>query len=148
MKQKITILILTFFSISSVLAQDSPDEIVEAFFNKYKNEGSTVAINYLYDLNDWVSKSSDDVIALKNQMNNLTEDYVGKYYGYEHILDKHLSDCYELKSFVVKYERQPLRFTFQFYKPNDKWMFHGFSFDTNLTEEIKESARLHNNRLH
>jgi hypothetical protein len=148
MKFKLIFLVIAFLATLQVSGQDSPDEIVEKFFTKYKEDGSDEALDYLYDLNDWVSKDSDDIIALKLQMRNLTEDYVGKYYGYEHILDKHLSDCYELKSFVIKYGRQPLRFVFQFYKPNDIWIFHGFSYDANLTEEIKESARLHNNRLH
>ena len=147
MNLKFNILILAFFTISVSFAQDSPEDMVQNFFDKYKSEGSTPALDYLYDLNDWVGNSSDDVIALKNQMKNLTEDYVGKFYGYEHLLDKNLNDCYVLKSYIVKYGRQPLRFTFQFYKPNDKWIFHGFSYDANLTEEVKESAKLYHYRL-
>ncbi|MFD2823730.1 hypothetical protein ACFS5M_08620 [Lacinutrix iliipiscaria] len=142
------VLILIVISSSSFYAQSSPEEMVEKFFEKYKTEGSTTALNYLYSKNDWVSQSSDDVILLKNQMEALKEDYVGKYYGYELILEKNLSDSYVLKSYLVKYGRQPLRFTFQFYKPNDVWVFHGFSYDANLIEEVKEAAKLYNFRLH
>ncbi|WP_460219063.1 hypothetical protein [Psychroserpens sp. MEBiC05023] len=143
------LIIIFLFIISSndVVAQSSPDEIVETFFEKYKTGGSTDALNYIYSKNDWVNPSSDDVLLLKNQMETLTEDYVGKYYGYELILEKKLSDSYVLKSYLVKYGRQPLRFNFQFYKPNKEWIFHGFSFDANLTEEIKEAAKLYNFRL-
>ncbi|MFP4845976.1 hypothetical protein [Winogradskyella sp. PE311] len=128
-------------------SQDSPEEMVKTFFSKYKELGSTEALNYVYSKNEWVNNKSDDVVALKRQMAGLTEDYVGKYYGYELILEKKLSDSYVLKSFLVKYGRQPLRFTIQFYKPNKEWVFHGFSYDANLTEEIKEAAKLYNYRL-
>ena len=135
------------FGFTTMVAQEVTDDMVEIFFEKFKNEGSTVALDYVYSTNKWVSQSSDDVISLKNQMNNLTEDFVGKYYGYELILEKRLSDSYILKSYLVKYGRQPLRFTFQFYKPDKEWRFHGFSFDGSLTEEIKEAAKLYNYRL-
>ena len=146
MKNYFVIFIVLVFS-NSLIAQSSPEEIVEEFFEIYKDKGSTSALNFIYSKNDWISQSSDDVILLKNQMESLTEDYVGKYYGQELILEKKISDSYILKSYLVKYGRQPLRFTFQFYKPNDKWLFHGFSFDANLTEEVKEAARLNNYRL-
>lgn len=145
---KIKLLIIAIcFGCTTMVAQEVTDDMVEIFFEKFKNEGSTVALDYVYSTNKWVSQSSDDVISLKNQMNNLTEDFVGKYYGYELILEKRLSDSYLLKSYLVKYGRQPLRFTFQFYKPDKEWRFHGFSFDGNLTEEIKEAAKLYNYRL-
>jgi hypothetical protein len=147
MNLKTTFLCLSLVAASFSFSQESPEEMVEVFFSKYKDDGPTDALNYLYSKNDWVNENSDDVIILKNQMATLTEDYVGKYYGYELILEKKLSDSYILKSVLVKYDRQPLRFTFQFYKPNDKWIFHGFSFDANLTEEVKEAAKLHNYRL-
>jgi hypothetical protein len=147
MNLKTIFLCLSLITVSFSYAQESPDEMVEIFFSKYKDAGSTDALNYLYSKNDWVSESSDDVVNLKNQMSTLTEDYVGKYYGYESILEKKLSDSYILKSILVKYGRQPLRFTFQFYKPDDTWVFHGFSFDANLTDEVKEAAKLYNYRL-
>ncbi len=146
MKHIIVILLLILFS-NNLQAQSTPEEMVETFFVKYKVRGTSEAINYIYSKNDWINSSSDDVILLKNQMESLTEDYIGKYYGYELILEKKLSDSYVLKSYLVKFGRQPLRFNFQFYKPNKEWIFYGFSFDANLTEEIKEAAKLYNFRL-
>lgn len=147
MKIKSIFLTLALISAMQSFSQGSTDEMVEIFFTKYKNDGSTSALNYVYSKNEWISQSSDDVINLKNQMNSLTEDFVGKYYGYELILEKRLSDSYVLKSYLVKYGRQPLRFTFQFYKPDKEWIFHGFSYDANITDEIKEAAKLYNFRL-
>lgn len=128
-------------------SSETPEEMMEIFFKKYKNEGATAALNDIYKKNEWVNPASEDVQNLIRQMSGLTEDYVGKFYGYEMILEKKLSDSFILKSVLVKYGRQPLRFTFQFYKPNDKWVFYGFSYDANLTDEIKEAAKLYNFRL-
>lgn len=53
----------------------------------------------------------------------MTLDYIGKYYGYEIITTKKFSESFELHSYLVKSDRQPIRFIFKFYKPNDKWVF-------------------------
>lgn len=147
MNLKFAFLIVNLIVFSFSFSQESPEEMVDIFFEKYKNEGSTSAMNNIYEKNQWISQTSDDVVNLKKQMEELTEDFIGKYYGYELILEKKLSDSYVLKSFLVKYGRQPLRFTFQFYKPDDQWVFYGFSYDANLTEEVKEAAKLYNYRL-
>lgn len=146
MKQGIFLITVILFSNLS-FSQESPDEMVTSFFEKFKNNGSADALNFLYDYNQWISKSSDDVILLKNQMASLTEEYIGNYFGYEKIVEKKLSDSFILKSYLVKYARQPLRFTFKFYKPNDTWIFYGFSYDANLSEEIEEAAKLYRFRL-
>ncbi|WP_452231243.1 MULTISPECIES: hypothetical protein [unclassified Lacinutrix] len=144
---KKVLLIIMFFVSFSTVAQGDPTEVVELFFKEFKEKGSSVAIDNLYKPNKWISKSADAIIQLKSQLQGLNEDYVGKYYGKELILEKKLADSYILMSYLVKYDRQPIRFTFQFYKPNDTWMIHSFKFDGNLDTEIEESAKLYNFRL-
>ena len=145
---KIKMLLLVVLAITKMsFSQQTPDEMVNTFFEKFKENGSTEALNFLYEQNEWISKSSDDVILLKNQMESLSEDYIGKYFGYEQIVEKKLSDSFILRSYIVKYSRQPLRFTFKFYRPDDLWIFYGFSYDANLSEEIEEAAKLYRFRL-
>jgi hypothetical protein len=146
MKNLIVLFLITFLT-HNLYAQASPDEMVEKFFETYKKEGPSSAVNYIYGKNKWINLSSDDVIGLKNQIKSLTEDYVGKYYGHELLVEKKITDRFILKSYLVRYGRQPFRFIFQFYKPNDEWVFQGFSFDINLIEEVKEAAKLSNFRL-
>ncbi|AEH02176.1 hypothetical protein [Lacinutrix sp. 5H-3-7-4] len=138
-----TLLFITFFSFS----QSAPKESAELFFKEFKEKGSSTAIDNLYKPNKWISKNSDAIIQLKSQIAGLNEDFVGKLYGHELMFEKKLADSYILLSYMVKYDRQPIRFTFQFYKPNDEWVIYSFKYDGNIDEEVEESAKLYNFRL-
>ncbi|AXO79408.1 hypothetical protein DZC78_03085 [Olleya aquimaris] len=128
-------------------SQSKPKEISELFFKEFKESGASTAIDNLYKPNKWISKNTDAIIQLKSQIAGLNEDFVGKLYGHELMFEKKLADSYILLSYIVKYDRQPIRFTFQFYKPNDQWIIHSFKYDGNIGEEIEESAKLYNFRL-
>jgi hypothetical protein len=80
---------------------------------------------------------------MKNEVNKYTVDYVGKYYGNELITKKQFSESFVLYSYVFKYDRQPIRFIFKFYKPNDKWMLYSMKIDRDLDDEIEQSAKLY-----
>jgi hypothetical protein len=140
-------IVFSILAFNFSFSQDSPEDIITTFFEKFKDSSSTIALDYLYGKNQWVNKVSDDIMNVKKQVGSLTEDYVGKYYGYEEILEKKLSDSFILKSYLVKYGRQPFRFTFQFYKPDKEWMVFSFGFDASLDDEIEESAKLYRYRL-
>lgn len=133
---------LLLFSFVS-FGQNKPEEIVSKFFSEYKNEGATKALNNLYSNNKWMNRATDAITKLKQQLESLNEDYVGKYYGYELIVEKKLSDSFILMSYLVKFDRQPIRFTFQFYKPENEWRTHSFKFDGSIDEEIVESAKVY-----
>ncbi|MBC3759043.1 hypothetical protein H7U19_11540 [Hyunsoonleella sp. SJ7] len=146
MKKILLIVPILLVSISST-SQNSPNDISEQFFRDFTEKGVSEAIDNLYRTNKWMGRAGDAIIQLKSQMEGLNEDYVGKYYGKELLFEKRLTDSYVLLSYLVKYERQPLRFTFQFYKPNDKWVVYSFKFDGGISEEIEEAAKLYNFRL-
>ncbi len=134
-------IVLVFFTLTGI-AQTSPEQMVETFFVNYEKDGASIALDNLYSTNKWMSRAKDAIENLKNQLEGLNEDFVGKYYGYELIVEKRLSESYVLLSYLVKYERQPIRFTFQFYKPNDVWLIYSFQFDGDIDEEIEEAAKL------
>ncbi len=137
----VVFLLLATSTLSTVRAQ--PDEMVKRFFETYQERGSTAALDDLYDSNPWMSKAEDAVQNLKTQMEGLTEDFVGKFHGYEEITTKSLSSSFVLKSYLVRFDRQPLRFTFEFYKPDDTWRIYGFQYDGSLDDEIEEAAKLY-----
>jgi hypothetical protein len=46
-------------------------------------------------------------------------------------------------TYIVKYDREPLRFTFFFYKPKDVWRVSNFSYDENISDELEEAAKVY-----
>jgi len=87
-----------------------------------------------------MDRSQDAIQNLKSQLGNL-QPLVGEYYGFEPITIKSAGKSFVLYSFLVKYDRQPIRFTFEFYKPQDKWRVFSFSFDEELDDEVEEAAK-------
>jgi hypothetical protein len=143
MKIKITFTLILFVGILNMEAQTNPKNIVDNFFVNYQKDGASIALDKLYYTNKWMERATDAITNLKSQLKGLNEDYVGKYYGYELIGEKKLAESYILLSYLVKFDRQPIRYTFQFYKPNDKWVIYSFKFDANIDDEIEESAKLY-----
>jgi len=123
---------------SSVIAQSNSDDITKKFFEIFEDE-PLQAIDYAFSTNTWMERNVDGVENLKSQFKNLMP-LIGDYYGFELITEKHITDRLVLKSFLLRYDRQPMRFTFILYKPKDKWQFQNFNYDDNLDDELKESA--------
>ena len=145
-KINLRIILLTAFLLivgTSVYAQNTPKEMVGKFFEEYQDKGVSEALDNLYGTNKWMERNQDAISNLKSQMQGLSEDYVGKFYGYELIVEKKLSESYLLLSYLVKYGRQPVRFTFQFYKPDQNWKVYSFKYDGGIDGEIEEAAKLY-----
>lgn len=68
---------------------------------------------------------------------------MGKYHGQELITTKKFSESFILYSYLEKYDRQPIRFIFKFYKPDDKWVLYSYALDDGLDDEIQEAAKLY-----
>jgi len=141
-KQVIPTVFFLWFS-SLTYGQSSPDQIVNGFFETFVKKGASEALDGLYETNPWVERNVDAVTKLKNEIEGLNEDFVGKYYGYELITEKKISDSFVLQSYIIRYDRQPIRFTFQFYKPNIEWRLFSFKYDANLDDELEESAKIY-----
>tara|TARA_Y100000588_G_C13807440_1_gene733591 strand:- start:17 stop:478 length:462 start_codon:yes stop_codon:yes gene_type:complete len=137
------ITIASFFITFISFGQTTPKEIVSNFFTEYQNDGASKALDNLYANNKWMNRATDSMTKLKQQLGTLNEDFVGAYYGYELIVEKKLSDSFILMSYLVKFDRQPIRFTFQFYKPNNEWRTHSFKYDGGIDDEIEESAKVY-----
>ena len=139
------LLFFLFFFATSSHAQDMPKELVEKFFNEYKKEGISSALDNLYATNENLINNTEGIIYLKNQMQkDLTEENVGKYHGYELIVEKNLSESYLLLSYLIKYEGIPHIYNFQFYKPDKKWKLYSFKFYGNIEGELEHAAKVYN----
>lgn len=101
-------------------AQDTTEEITSRFFETYATRPME-AVEYVFSTNRWmIERNKDGIESVKNQLGDFLE-LVGDYYGFEKITEKRVGESMKLVSFMAKYDRQPIRFTFIFYKPKDKW---------------------------
>jgi hypothetical protein len=141
MKKTILITLVTLFSLTT-FGQSNPEDLINTFFKEYAKTPSK-AVENIYETNPWSSRIKDGIETVKNEVNKYTVDYVGKYYGFELITKKQLSESFILYSYIVKYDRQPMRFIFKLYRPNDKWTLYSFNIDSNLSDEIEQSAKLY-----
>jgi len=139
-------LIAFMFATQFSFAQSTPDQIVDKFFQDLVNEKPDQVIDNFYTHMPWVVNIKDEIAKLKTNFKTL-QDYFGKYCGQALIGKKEIGGgALVIYTYLVKYERQPVRFTFKFYKPKDTWLSYGFSYDMSLDEELDQSVKLQNMR--
>ncbi len=136
------LIILVFLTSGISFSQSSPKDLVNTFFLTYKEDPGK-AVKELYATNKWNERIKDKIDKIIGTVNGFTESYMGKYYGHEIITKKKFSESFELYSYLVKYDRQPIRFIFKFYKPHNKWVLYSYALDDNLDDEIQEAAKLY-----
>ena len=139
--KKILIVAIVYLS-GPVYSQSTPQDLIDNFFLTYKKDAGK-AVKELYKTNVWTERIIDDIENVVNTVNGFTKNYMGEYYGYEIITTKKFSESFELYSYLVKYDRQPIRYIFKFYKPNDKWVLYEFKLDDSIDDEIEEAAKLY-----
>jgi len=128
---------------SNLYAQPSEKDITNEFFKLYSIDPMK-AFDYAFATNIWMERNQDAVDNLKNQYSNLLA-LIGQYHGYELITEKSIGERLKLFSFMVKYERQPIRLTFIFYKPHKTWQVQNLKYDDKLDEELEEASKQNKN---
>jgi hypothetical protein len=126
---------------TQMVAQQAPDQIIEKFFDDYQTNDPGAVLDSLYTHMPTADDIAEDIARLKSQFVGL-KDVVGAYRGYELITEKSIADKFNVYSYLVRYERQPVRFVFVFYKPAERWGLFSFSYDDNLLMELEQSVRL------
>jgi len=124
----------------SAFAQNEPQKIIDEFFKLYKEKGPSTSVDYIFSTNKWMSESKDQIENVKFKLNS-TVKLVGDFAGYSLITKKSIGDHLALYTFMVRYDRQPLRFSMLFYKPTNDWKLYNFSFDDGMDEELKEASK-------
>jgi len=140
---KIKVIIICLFSIGlylDVCSQKLPEDEINNFFNYFKNDVEK-AIDSLFVSNEYMNQNELSIDNLKSQLKN-TIKVLGDYYGYDFIISKKVGESMQLLSYMVKFDRQPLRFTFIFYKPQNKWRIYNFQYDADLDEELEDAGNI------
>ncbi|PKP02772.1 MAG: hypothetical protein CVU11_10680 [Bacteroidetes bacterium HGW-Bacteroidetes-6] len=130
-KIAIVIFILVAF-ISTGKAQETTYQgVVEKFFSLYSEKGPEKAIDYIFSTNPFLDPSSDQVTAIKLKLATAVA-VIGDYSGYDPIIIKEFGSSMAIATYMVKYKRQPLFFTFVLYKPDKFWQIQTLRFDDKI----------------
>ena len=141
--KKLSVLFLLLIWSIHCFPQSDPEQLIEEFFRTYQAGKPNEAIDNLYASNAWKNDIQESITNLKETFASL-EGTVGKYNGHLLIAKRDLVGTYIIYSYLVKYERQPIRFYFEFYKPSDTWHIYSFSFDDDVDDELAESMKIQN----
>lgn len=116
--------------------------LINKFFSKYKSDGIKPAIDYLYSTNKWMMGSGlSETGGVDKKLDTLVKQ-LGNFEGYELLRNEKISESLSVCSYLVKYDRQPIRFNFILYRSNEKWRFQVFQFDINIETEMKEITNI------
>ena len=117
--------------------ENSPNHLVNTFFNIYEDKSTDEAFDYIFSTNNLISKS--DVGLIKSKISKY-RNALGDYYGKEMFVTQKINETIEVQSYILKYENQPLRFIFTFYKPNKGWKIQNFKISDTFIEEVEEAS--------
>ena len=131
--------LVIILTIAQSIGQATTKEITDKFFSIYSKE-PIKAVDYVFSTNKWLARKQDDVANLKNKLKN-SLDLCGDYYGYELLSEKTAGQNIKMVTFVVRHDREPIRFTFLFYRPKDNWRLNNFSFDEDIDKDLEEATK-------
>lgn len=126
--------------IPRLLWAEAYQEEIDKFFDLYANGKVAEAVDSVYSTNSYVSSNSDQILKLKNQFVSLGS-LVGELHDFEKLDEYKVGDLFVHVTYIATYDRQPIRFEFQFFKNNEGWKIYAFSFDDNIDDEIEALAR-------
>ena len=131
-------LLLFICATKAQVQEQNPTDISKKFFEIYTAKPMD-AIDYLFSDVKKIRQVSDDITAIKKNL-KMTIDQGGVNNGYELITEKNVGNNFKLQSYMVKYDKQPVRFIFIYYRPKDAWKIYTFQFNTNMDEELTSAA--------
>jgi len=122
-----------------MFGQATEKEITDKFFSIYEKE-PIKAVEYAFSTNKWFERKQDGIADLKSRLKNLI-DLCGEYSGYELLSKKTAGQNITIMSFILKYDREPIRFTFYFYRVKNNWRVNNFSFDEDIDKDLDEACK-------
>lgn len=132
---------VVFFSILpiTVSANEYQPEI-DNFFKLLKKGQIEQSVKSIYKTNPYFSLVPDKVIKVKNQLNALP-GLVGELNLLKKVDTYNVNDLFVHVTYIATYDRQPIRFEFQFFKVTEGWRIISFSFDDKVDDDIEGLAR-------
>jgi hypothetical protein len=113
---------------------------IDKFFMLFDQGKKAEAVDSLYASNPWMSSAKDSIREIKDQFAGI-ENLVGQYNGHALIGESIIKERFVHVTYLALYDRQPVRMEFQFYRPKQKWLIYGFSFDIEFDNAVEAEAR-------
>lgn len=110
----------------------------QKFFALYQTGNTDKALDYLFaqSTNMPMPLGVDMKMQLKRQV-----EVSGRYFGVENLAVRTAGPNVMMYTYLVKHQVQPLVFRIMYYRANDIWQMHTFTFHNNLFEELEESSK-------
>ncbi len=112
----------------------------ETFFQNLAQKQVELAVNTLFQTNPWLSRSLDQVNSISSQLQGLPS-MAGDFLGYEILTHKIWNNRYVGQYCMALYDRQPVNFEFQYYKPRDEWRIQNFNVSYDFPELVTNMIR-------
>ena len=141
MNRVIGLFFFSFFGFVSLHSQSAVKDLVNGFFMEYEAGDPASAFAYANALRpeEEGRRGALNVADLQAKFVEL-ENQFGKYYGYDVVEDQELGPNFVRYVCFARYEYRPVRFTFEFYRPNGTWHLYALRIDRRMNTEIKEQS--------
>ena len=140
MKKALYLSLLVILPITGY-SQETPDDFIKRFFETFQNN-TDKALDDIYATNVWTSEMKDAINSMKKTIKNYPME-MGKYYGSDFITKQKCTERFLLYSYMARYDRQPMKVVFQFYKANDKWILYSLNFSADLDDDVEAAEKLY-----
>ncbi len=110
---------------------------IDKFLAGVKAGKSAEALEQLFSGNRWMK--AETVQKLKTDVVGI-EKMLGSFRTFEKLQEIKVGTRFVYVSYLVLYDRQPLRMEFKFVRPGDDWVILGFFLDDKLDEDVAKTA--------
>jgi len=125
----------------NLLAQETPEKMIDTFFKYLQAKENDKAIEYIYQTNALMKNDDGFLSSVKNNF-KITVVNEGELKGYEQIKEEKTGNSIIKMTFIAKYQNSPITIIFVYYKPEDKWTLYNIIFEKYTIEEEKNMRRL------
>lgn len=124
-----------------MIGQSAARNMLDGFFTEYAAGDPESAFAYVNGLRSGQEgpRGALNIADLQQQFITLEKQF-GSYYGYDLIQEEQLGPNFERYICLVRYQQCPIRFMFEFYRPDQTWKLFTLRIDRRLNTEIRESG--------
>lgn len=135
-----TLIGILIFVISMPSFANGYEKDIDRFFEGLKKGNIEKIVDELYGSNPYITSVPDQVVHVKNQLKALPA-LVGELNYLKRLDEYSINNLFTHITYIATYDRQPVRFEFQFFKVKSGWRIYSFSFDAEMDEDLKVFAR-------